>query len=217
MNKFLLVPIAAALISPLAALAESNVNLNTGANGTASARVDFKITVPRVLFLQVGTGAVMAAGTTVDLMDFQVPATGIGSGTAVAATNGSGDQKDGAVTVRVLANGASNVQLNSATTGSMNNGAGATIGWDQISVATGTLSATTPGYTNGAITHPAFSTNTASGGAGTATTLQAVSGLVRQEGKWTYGYKNQNVVAAGTYGGANNTNNGTVTYTATMP
>jgi hypothetical protein len=40
--------------------------------------------------------------------------------------------------------------------------------------------------------------------------------MVRQEGKWTYSYANNQVVAAGTYGGAG-VNNGRVTYTATMP
>ncbi|SEA71652.1 hypothetical protein [Variovorax sp. YR216] len=215
MKKLLLVSVAAAVLSPLAALAESNVNPSTPANGTAQARVDVKITVPRVLFLQVGTGTIMAAGTTVDLMDFQVPASGIGNSTAVAATAASGDQTNGAVTVRVLANGNSNVSLNSSTSGAMTNGAGSSIGWDQITVATAPLATTTTGYTNVGITHPAF--NASNTGAGTATTLTASSGLVRQEGKWTYAYKNANVVAAGTYGGANNTNNGTVTYTATMP
>ena len=215
MKRLLLVPIVAGLFSPLAALAESNVTLNAPANATATARVDVKITVPRVLFLQVGTGTIMAAGTTVDLMDFQVPAGGIGNSTAVAATAASGDQKNGSVTVRVLANGNSNVSLNSSTTGAMTNGAGSSIGWNQISVTAAALAATTPGYTNAAITHPAF--NASNTGSGTATTLTATAGLVRQEGMWTYAYKNQNVVAAGTYGGASNTNNGTVTYTATMP
>ncbi|SCK33786.1 hypothetical protein VAR608DRAFT_3000 [Variovorax sp. HW608] len=215
MKRFLPLPIVAALVLPLAALAESNVNPSTPSNGTAQARVDVKITVPRVLFLQVGTGTVMAAGTTVDLMDFQVPASGIGNSTSVAATAASGDQANGSVTVRVLANGNSNVSLNSSTTGAMTNGAGSTIGWDQIDVTASALATTTSGYTNAAITHPAF--NSSNTGAGTATTLTATSGLVRQEGKWTYAYKNQNVVAAGTYGGASNTNNGTVTYTATMP
>lgn len=208
MKKLLLVSIVAALVSPLAALADSNVITSAGANAKANANLDFKITVPRLLSLQIGTA------NSVDLLDFQVPAAGIGNGTSVSATGG--DQTNGAVTVRVLANGASSVQLNSKTTGSMNNGAGGTIGWDQISVVEAALATQTTGYTNGVITHPAFSTNTTAGGDGTATTLAATNGLVRQEGKWTYGYKNQNVAAAGTYGGVN-TQNGRVVYTATMP
>ncbi|MBB3179915.1 hypothetical protein [Variovorax sp. Sphag1AA] len=208
MKKLLLVSIVAALVSPLAALADSGVVTNAGSNAKANANLDFKITVPRLLSLQIG------AANSVDLLDFQVPAAGIGNGTAVSATGG--DQTNGAVTVRVLANGASSVQLNSKTTGAMNNGSGSTIGWDQITVAEAALPAQTSGYTNGAITHPAFNTNAASGGDGTATTLTATNGLVRQEGKWTYGYKNQNVAAAGTYGGVN-TQNGRVVYTATMP
>lgn len=209
MKKLLLVPVLAALVSPLAALADSNVITSAGAQAKANANLDFKITVPRLLSLQIGTA------NSVDLLEFQVPASGIGNNTPVSATGG--DQANGAVTVRVLANGANTVQLNSKTSGALNNGSGGgTIGWDQIAVAEATLPAQTSGYSNAVITHPAFNTNAASGGDGTVTNLDATNGLVRREAKWTYSYKNQNVVAAGTYGGVN-TQNGRVTYTATMP
>lgn len=213
MKKVLLaVTLASAL--PFAAQAESSLVAPAAANATATARVDFRITIPRVLFLRVGTGTDYANNANVDLIDFAVPAGNVGNGAAVAATAGSGDRTNGAVTVRVLGNGG-NITLNSATTGPLNNGAGATIGWDQIAVAAAALPATTTGFTNGAITHPTFNTG-AGGGAGTATNLAATNGLVRQEGQWTYSYLNQNVAAAGTYGGVN-TQNGRVSYTATMP
>jgi hypothetical protein len=219
MKKLLLVPIVAALASPLAALAESNVNLNAGPS-TATAKLDFRITVPRVLFLQVGTGSSLAADATVNLIDFQVPANNVASGTAVAATTGSGDQGNGSVTVRVLANGVGtgatgNVQLKSTTSGAMGNGvAGQTIDWDQIDVVASNVTTPTAGYSGGTINHPAFKAG--GGDSVTPVTLGGTNGVVRQEGKWTYSYKNQNVVAAGTYGGVNS-NNGRVTYTATSP
>jgi hypothetical protein len=118
------------------------------------------------------------------------------------------------VTVRVYGNGG-NVSLNSATTGPLTTGtAGETIPWSQISVTGGALAATTSGFTNAAITHPAFNTG-ASGGNGTAATLTATNRLVRVEGKWTYSYLNTGIPAAGTYGGTV-AKNGRVTYTATQ-
>ena len=81
-------------------------------------------------------------------------------------------------------------------------------------MATAALAATTTGFTNAAITHPAFNTS-AGGGAGAATTLTAAVKVVRVEGKWTYTYLNTTVPAAGTYGGSV-VKNGRVTYTATQ-
>ena len=52
---------AALLCLPFAAQAESTFSSGTGSPLTASARVDFTITVPKILFLQVGTGTNMAA------------------------------------------------------------------------------------------------------------------------------------------------------------
>ena len=46
--------------------------------------------------------------------------------------------------------------------------------------------------------------------------LTAVGGVVNQDAKWTYQYANSAIVPADTYGGVN-TNNGRVTYTASLP
>ena len=223
MKKLLLVPILATLVSPLAALAESTVNAPAGAGATASAHVDFRVTVPQVLFLQVGTGSNLASGATIDLMDFTVLSSNVGNNTPVTAAATSGDLGNGSVTVRVMSNGlgtaaANNVTLNSSTGGQMKNAAGQTIGWDQITVAKGTLGTQTAGYSNIGVDHPTFN-NTAAGGNGTAIKLApttAGSGVVAVEGKWTYAYANTAPVAAGTYGGVA-VNNGRVTYTATAP
>lgn len=191
---------------------------------SATARLDFVVTVPKVLFLQVGTGT---AGATIDKlgtngaindMTFAVPAGSIGTGAttgAIAATGG--DLAGGGVTVRVFGN-SGNVSLSNATTGQLSSGTAGnpTIPWTDIAVTSGTLAATTTGYTNSAIAHPPFNNASGGGASATPTSLTATNGLVRREGSWTFAYANTAMLPSGTYG---NTvaNNGTVTYTATAP
>lgn len=207
-RTLLLSGLAVALSGP--ALAESQFSSGSGSL-SASARLDFEVTIPRILFLRVGTGTNFGANGTIDLIAFTVPAAAVGNGVAIVGSGG--DLGSGAVTVRVMGNGG-DITLNSATTGPLGNGtAGQTIGWNRILVTPSALPTATTGFTNTAITHPAFN---ASGGSGTAVTLPASNRLVRQEGRWTYGYANADMVAAGTYGGVG-VNNGRVSYTATMP
>jgi hypothetical protein len=208
---------AALIGSFFGAQAESNFATGTAAAvPIVAAKLDFRITIPRVLYLRVGTGTDSANNTAVDTIDFAPAAANVGSGTAVAATAASGDLTNGAVTVRIYGNNG-NITLNSANTGPLNNSVAAqTIPWSQIAVTPAALAATTAGYTNGAITHPTFNAG-AAGGAGTATMLTAsATNMVRQEGKWTFSYANTVLPTAGTYGGVN-VNAGRVTYTASMP
>ncbi|WP_411885918.1 hypothetical protein [Polaromonas sp. YR568] len=197
----------------LPAKAESTFTTPATTASTAAARLDFSIVIPQVLFLRVGTSAGNTSTTaTVDATTFTVPAANVGDASVIAGVGG--DLTAGAVTVRVYGNGG-NITLNSATTGALTTGtASETIAWSQISVAGAALASGTSGFTNAAITHPAFNTG-ASGGNGTATTLTATNRLVRVEGKWTYSYLNANMPAAGTYGGTV-ANKGRVTYTATQ-
>ncbi|MBB3179916.1 hypothetical protein [Variovorax sp. Sphag1AA] len=205
----LLAGLAAAALG--SAHAESQFVSGASATLTAQAKLDLVVTIPRILYLRVGTGTEYANNGTVDMINFAVPAASVGNGTAVAGTGG--DLGNGAVTVRVMGNGG-DITLNSSTTGPLNNGtASQQIGWNQINVASAALPNTTANFNNGSITHPSFN---ATGGAGSSVLLPATNKMVRQEGKWTYSYANNNVVAAGTYGGAG-VNNGRVTYTATMP
>ena len=53
-------------------------------------------------------------------------------------------------------------------------------------------------------------------GATRTVVVAAVGKVVRRDAKWTYTYRNTTVPPAGTYGGVN-TNNGRVTYTASVP
>lgn len=195
------------------ARAESQFVNPAVAGSVASARLDFTVVIPQVLFLRVGTSSSnTATDGTINGITYTVPAADVGDSTAIAGVGG--DLAGGAVTVRLYGNGG-NISLNSNTTGPLTTGtAGEVIPWSQITVATAPLTAATPGFTNAAITHPAFNTG-AAGGAGTATTLTAANRVVRVEGRWTYSYANSTTVPAGTYGGTA-ARNGRVTYTATQ-
>ena len=210
MKKIILVSsMALACALPAVSHAESNFTNPAASTSTASGRLDFTVVVPSVLFFRIGTGgAVGVAGAVIDGLTFTVPATNIGDSTVITGTGG--DLTNGAVTVRVFSNFGSNVTLNSSVTAPLTSGTD-TIPWSQIAVVATALGAATAGFTNAAITHPAFSATT---GAGTATTLTAASRLVRQEGKWTFSYSNTAVVPAGTYGAPGTS--GRVTYTATQ-
>ena len=216
MKKILLAS-ALGLTGLLSATAHAESTFTTPAilNSTSTARVDFSIVIPQVLFLRVGTSSGNAATDgTIDSITFTVPGANVGDASVIAGVGG--DLTAGAVTVRVYGNGG-NISLNSATTGPLTTGtAGEVIPWSQINVAGAALGSTTAGFTNAAITHPAFSLATGAGpNAGTATTLTATNRVVRVEGKWTYTYLNATLPAAGTYGGTP-AKNGRITYTATQ-
>lgn len=208
MKKLSLIAAAALLAAPQLALAESDVNTAAGANITATARLDFQVTIPRVLFLQVGTGTSFADNTAVDRIDFTVPAANLGDGTDVAGTGG--DLTGGAVRVRIFGNNG-NIQLTAATGGALSNGTD-TIPWSEITVASSAPGAAAAGYIATAIPHPTIP----SSGTGAATTITATNNVIRQEGIWTFSYDNTVAYAAGTYGGTN-TNNSRIVYTATLP
>lgn len=196
---------ALALGLPMAAQAESQITTGTTSPITAQSRVDFQITVPKVLFLRVGSGADFTNTSTVNLISFAVPAANVGDGTAIAASAASGDLGNGAVTAKVVGNNG-NITLTSSTAGALGNGATDTISFGQISTAVATLTSAT------ALPAPALAD-----GATTSLTLTPASGkVVSRDARWTYSYANSAVVAPGTYGGIS-TNNSRVTYTASMP
>lgn len=191
--------------SPLLAHAESTFTTGTGTPITASAHLDFQITVPKILFLRVGTGSDFATTATINQIAFSVPAANLGDSSSIAATAGSGDLGNGAVTAKVVGNNG-NVTFTSTTLGALGNGSGDTISYGQIGTTVATLTSAT------ALPHP-----TLADGATTTLTLTPASGkVVDRDARWTYAYLNQNVVAPGTYGGTN-VNNSRVTYTASMP
>lgn len=193
----------AALGAPLLAHAESNLQTGAGAL-TATARLDFRVTVPKVLFLQVGTGSAGATNATVNLIDFVVPAANVGDGSVINATAASGDLGNGVVTAKVQGNNG-NVTLTSTTVGALGNGAGDTLSFAQIATAAAVLTSAT------ALAAPALAD-----GATTSTTVPAAGKIVNRDARWTFTFLNSALVPPGTYGGVN-VNNSRVTYTASMP
>jgi hypothetical protein len=197
--------LAALVATPMLASAESNFTTGAGTPITANARLDFQITIPKILFLQVGTGTSMAANATINQIAFSVPAANVGDGSVISATAGSGDLGNGVVTARVIGNNGT-VTFTSTTLGALGNGSGDTISYGQIATAAAANTTAT------VLAHPALAD-----AATTTVTLTPASGKVlNRDAKWTYTYTNSAVVAPGTYGGVN-TNNSRVTYTASMP
>ncbi|MGH8081420.1 MAG: hypothetical protein ACREP7_12675 [Lysobacter sp.] len=208
MRKLCKALLAASLLAglPLIAQAESQFTTGTGTPITASARLDFQITIPKILFLRVGTGTDFATTATINQIAFNVAAANVGDGASVAATAASGDLGNGAVTAKVVGNNG-NITFTSTTLGALGNGAaGDSISYSQIGTTVATLSSAV------ALPHPALAD-----GATTTVNLTPASGkVINRDARWTYAYLNANIVAPGTYGGVN-TNNSRVTYTASMP
>ena len=199
--------LALAVAVPLLAHAESNIASGNGAASiSATAHLDFQVTIPKVLFLQVGAGTPMAANGTVNQIAFTVPAANVGDGSVIAASAGSGDLGNGQVTAKVVGNNGA-IALSSSTAGPLGNGAGDTISFADIATAVAANTSATP------LAHP-----TLADGATTTVNLSPLTGskVVSQDARWTYTYRNTAVAAPGTYGGVN-AQNSRVTYTASMP
>lgn len=202
MNLLKVSLLAAALAAaPLAAHAESDF---VDGAGDAEAKLDFRVTIPRVLFLQVGTGSNNADNTGVDLIEFAPGAASLGNNVAVAGTGG--DLGNGAVTARILGNNGT-IQLTATADGAgLSNAAGDTIPFSEILTAPTTLTSTTvldaPALTNGQ--------------SAVVTLTPATGKVIERDARWTFSFANSAVYAPGTYGGVN-TRGGRVVYTAVMP
>ena len=192
---------------PLLASAESNFIGPAPANAAATARLDVQITVPRILFLQVGTGSVSANNTTIDLVTFTPTSAQIAAGTAgiAAATNGLR-------AAQLIGNGGT-INLTATTTGALTTGvAGETISWAQIATATSVVG----------FPHPALVDGPAAGAA--SVYGSAAAKVTNLSANWTFTFNAPATPpAAGTYGGAGaaspgaGLNGGRIVYTATMP
>jgi len=198
--------VALFLISfPVFANAESRFSTNASGPLAVPVKLDFQIEIPKVLFLRIGTGADYATNANVDLITFNVNAANVGDGSVVAATAASGDLGVGSVTAKVLGNNGI-ITFDSTTQGALQNGSGSSISHNQIVAAATALTSTE------VLQHPAL----VDGGTTSIALIPASGRLINRDARWTFSYLNQNVVAPGTYGGIN-TNNGRVTYTASMP
>jgi hypothetical protein len=199
--------LATAAAMPLICSAESNIQTTSGQ--TALAHVDFQITIPKFLFLQVGSGSSYATGVytanaTVDLITWNLTTANVGTG-PIAGTGGV-PGPNGTELAALVCNSGNSVTFTSTTIGALNDGAaGDTISYANITVATA------PGSFGTLLNAPALKD------AGSNTVAVAgANHVVQADAKWTYSYANNTVPAGGVYGGVN-ANNGRVVYTATMP
>ena len=197
----------ASLALPFMAAAESNVQSGVGVVA-AHAHVDFRIVIPQILYLRVGTGSnyttgVLANNAVKDLIQFAPTAAQVGNGVAVAGTGGN--LAGGAETAAIIGNGG-NVTLKAASTGALRDAAGASIAFTQIKTAA------TAAFYPTLLPAPALQ----NGASANIVIMAPASKVIRADSKWTYTYANTNVPAAGTYGGVN-IRNGRVLYTATIP
>lgn len=183
-NTLLVLGLAAA---SLCAQAESNINTGATSGLAASARLNFRVTVPRVIFLQLGSGTFMADGGTTDNVDWTLTAANLGTGALNAST--------GVVAARVLGNGGPISLTANGLAGGPSNGA-QVIPWTSFSATTSLAGLPHPVIGNGA--------------AGTPTLLAATNNVVNLSANWTFSYSNAAPIASGTYTGG-------VTYTAALP
>ena len=191
------------MVFTIPGLAAAETSSTSGAAPlSTSARLDFRIIVPRFLIFRVGT-----AGATIDLVEFDLnstPLANIGDGTPTSATSG-GDISPGVVTTQVVSNGGQ-VTITESNSGlaPLDNGvAGDTISYAEILTAT----------SNTDLPAPVLSDATQN----TALPTLNSGGITNRAGTWTYTYANNNIPEPGTYGGAGGSGNGRVTYVASTP
>lgn len=193
-HLFVKTAVALAMAVPMFASAESQLVIGSG---SASARLDFRVVVPRVLFLGVGTGAAtFGNNTTVDTVTFDYSGNPADLGTGTAANTITGN----VVPVRVVGN-AGQITLAANTTGALTNATADTIPWSEISASSSLAALPSPVIPN------------TGAGATSNVTLSSGTKITDRSANWTFSYANSAVVAPGTYG----TTNGRVTYTAAMP
>jgi hypothetical protein len=199
-NLFIQSALVLAMAAPMLASAESDISVVAApAAISAAARLDFRVVIPRVLYLAVGTGStVLADNAAVDDVTFDYTLNPAAIGTGAPATTITGN----VVPVRVLGNNGV-IALTSTNTGALSNGAGDSIAWSEIT-------AVSSDAANFASPAPA--------GASVNLGLNAGSTKVTDRtANWTFSFANTAVVAPGTYGSTDGTQNGRVTYTASMP
>lgn len=189
--KTSLLALALLAATPLAAQAESTFVSGPGTL-SASAKLDFAVTIPQILLLQVGASGSIS---TINF-DFTGNAVAVGTGAVVGT---GGDIGGGKVTAKLIGN-VGNVTLSSATNGALSNGAGDTISYSQIT-ATSSNGFAPPALADTGIT---------------SVPVSATNKIINKSAEWTYSYANAAVVAPGTYGAGTNST-GRVTYTAAMP
>jgi hypothetical protein len=180
-----------AAVSFGAAQAESDITTGTGAI-SANAKLNFRVSIPKVLFLSVGTGTLLADNTNVDEVQFALTAAGVGTAGSINGTvaPAGGGTSTSSAAIRLISTAPGNVTLSAAGSAGGLTGPGAAIPWTAIT-GTGT-----------GIAHPTIG--------GTGTTITPTGGVVNATGSWTFAYAHTGFMTAGDY-------TGQVTYTASAP
>ena len=195
--------LGASLSVPQLANAESGVTTG-GGTITADARVDFRIIIPQFLMFRVGTGTNTAVDGTIDEITFDYTSNpgAVGTGAPAGSITG-GDAGGSVVNTSVISNGGqiTITENNNSGGAGLDNGAGSTISFAEI----------TTNSSSGNLTAPTLS----DGGGNTSAPALNILGVTNRQAQWTFAYANSGVVDAGTYGGS--TNGGRVTYTASTP
>ena len=195
-------------VTPLLCHAESTFNTVAASPMTATAHVDFAITIPKFIFVRINSGTGngstgWATGGAIDQIAWALTPATVGTG-PLAPTSG-GDIALGVSTAAVAGN-SGDITFGTKTTGTLNDTTG-----DSISFATITVPIPAHLSTGTTLAFPGLADN-----ATTNITLTAVNKVVQQDAKWAWSYSNGTVPAQGTYGGVN-TNNSRVTFTASEP
>jgi hypothetical protein len=175
--KFAKIILALAVVGAgFSAQAESQLQTGAGAL-TSTAHLNFSIVVPKVMYLQVGTGTMAAPSATIDTVNWTLTAAQVGSGVAIAGT------PTAALNARVVANnGNVTFTATGSGTGLVGPVGSAIIPWTQIVPAAA-----------GSLIHPPIT--------GVAQTVAATSGVVNQTSVYSFNYSNTNAQMAGTYTG----------------
>jgi hypothetical protein len=199
-RKILTAAIGAALaVNSFSVLAESTSAVG-GAGASTSARLDFRLTVPKFLRLQVGT----TAGT-IDEIAFAPTVAQLATSPSTVVSGTGGDLGSGAVTVALQANpGADTVNLTYRTTDNAGAARAAlsdgtnTVPWSTIKVATG-------GADAASLTHPAALADGSAADVNVVAPVPKVSGVINLSATWTYTWDDGGTIyaasAAGGYTG----------------
>lgn len=196
--KALLLASSLLLAAPMSAQAAATFVNPAAAGGSASANVNFRVVVNKVLFLGIGTGYnAFTPNATEELIEWQV-VPGLTATGLLGATAG-GDAGVGSVNVRLFGNGGSiSLQAVTPATG-LANGSGQFIDFADIDTVSNNATLSAPTLVNGA------SASVAIPGSGSG------NQIVNESAIWTYSFNYvDGTLAAGTY-------NGTATYTASLP
>ena len=175
---------AALALNAISALAEST-SAAGGTGGSTSARLDFTLTVPKFLSLQVGS----AGAGSIDTITFNPAVAQLGTGVDIAG---------GVVAVTVLANpGADTVNLTYRTTDAGGTGLAAlsdganTVPWSTIGVTSDSV----------ILTHPGNLTDGSAADVNLLAPVPKTAGVINLTANWTYVWNDAGTVYAGSAAG----------------